>query len=159
MLRNGTKLPAFALTNQLGNTVRNDDVASSISVICFYRGLFCPTTDRYLAAYQDFYGRLRELGVELYFISTDSVEENLAVTDRLKIKYSLLSDTELEASTQFGTYQDKNKKKQYSEPALFISDIDGAIAYQVISSGPKGLPAPTDIAPMILYMKSHGGRY
>ena len=48
---------------------------------------------------------------------------------------------------------------EYAEPVLFIVDVDGKVAYFTIASGPKGLPSPGDIAPVLLYMKGHGGRY
>jgi peroxiredoxin len=159
MLRNGSSLPTFALTNQRDVSIGNDTVIKQISIICFHRGVFCPTTDRFLASYQDFYGRLKELSIGLYFISNDSVELNKNVSERLKIKFDLLADTDLSVARSFDCYIEEGGSKPFSEPALFITDIDGKIAYQTISSGPKGLPAVTDVVPVLLYMKSHGGKY
>ena len=47
----------------------------------------------------------------------------------------------------------------YAEPGLVIIDKDLEVAYSVLSSGPKGLPQPGDVLPVLLYMASHGEKY
>lgn len=160
MLRNGTPAPRFSLENHDGSLVSLDSAVGKPILLIFVRGKFCPTTDRFLASYQDFYGRLKELGVTLFAISTDTVEEHQTLAANFRVKFPLLSDPAFEVCGQYGMYRDERKNgKVYAEPGLVIIDVDGNVTYSVVTSGPKGLPSPGEIAPILLYMHFHNGRY
>lgn len=160
MLRNGTRAPLFSLSTSDGSPFSLEMVAGSPAVIIFHRGKFCPTTDRFLTAYQDFYGRLKEMKISLVAVSTDSVEDNRSIAENLRIRFPLLSDPDFKVCGSYGMYRaELPEGRPYAEPGVVITDIDGNVAYSVISSGPKGLPSPGDLAPILLYMHFHGGRY
>ncbi len=160
MLKNGTKAPYISLLNHDGVQVDSNASSGKVTVLFFHRGKFCPTTDRFLTAYQDVYGRLKELSVGLVAVSTDSVDDNHALAERFKIRYPLLSDPAFAVASQYGVYRGEHHDgRPFAEPALIVIDVDGKVAYSVISSGPKGLPSPGDVIPVLLYMHSHGGRY
>lgn len=159
MIRNGEKAPSFELVDQNDSKISSGGLFSKSAVVCFHRGAFCPTTDRFLTTYQDFYGRLTELSMSLAFISCDPSEESKVLAERLKIKFPILSDPDAHIGKQYGVYMSDNPRRTFYEPALFITDVNGAVAYSVISSGPKGLPGPGEIAPILLFMHTHGGKY
>ena len=159
MLRNGQTAPIFSLPSDLGKEFSNSTVKEPY-ILFFFRGKFCPTTDKFLASYQDFDGRLEELGFRVIGISADEKEDLLKLRSNLRVRFPLLTDKNCTVAKQYGVYiNEGGPYGDYPEPALFIVDVDGNIAYFTISSGPKGLPSPGDIVPVLLYMKNHGGRY
>lgn len=159
MLRNNSVAPDFELIDQSGNKHSLVQYKGKVVVLMFHRGRFCPTTDRFLTAYQDFIARLKELGVVLLSISADTVADQAYLSEHFRIKYPLLSDDGCAVAVKYGLYTDDSKSKIFCEPGIVIIDSEGKVAYSVISSGPKGLPSPGDIIPVLLYMHSHGGKY
>ena len=160
MLRNADKAPAFSLQNQTGTAVDLASFDGKPLVIIFVRGAFCPTTNRFLTAYQDFYKRIQDLGMELVSISTDDVATAAGLKEKLSLTFPLLSDSDGSIAKSYGVYlEQKRSGGTFAEPAVFIIDQDGEIAYYTISSGPKGLPDPGAIAPILIYMHANGGKY
>ena len=172
MLKNGEPAPLFSLPDAKGaiwSSFGHDGKELSdpqahperkITVMIFHRGVFCPTTDRFLTAYQDFYRRMKELAVDLIAISTDKVEANAELGERLKVTFPLLADGDFSVAQKYGVYRgEKRSGALFCEPALVIVDVEGKVAYSVISSGPKGLPQPGDVAAVLLYMHTHQGKY
>lgn len=160
MLKNGTPAPQFTLPSHDGSDFTLADHKGKVTVLIFHRGKFCPTTDRFLASYQDFSGRMKEMNMELVAISTDALENQVALAQNLRVKFPLLTDKDFSVCEQYGVYRSNfSHGAPYAEPALIVIDVDGKVCYSVISSGPKGLPLPGDVAPVLLYMNTHGGRY
>ena len=159
MLQNGTPAPGFSLMDTTGKTVSLTDYAGKVVVLCFVRGKFCPTTYRFTTAWQDFYLRMQELGAQLLLISTDDVATGKTLVEQMALHYPVLSDPGAAVAKQYGAYIVDRGGHNFSEPALIIIDKDGAVAYSIISSGPKGLPDPGSIAPVLIYMHTHGGTY
>lgn len=160
MLINGTKAPDFTLVSQDGTEHSLKDYLGKPLTLIFVRGTFCPTTNRYLTEWQDFNRRIHNLGGNLLVINHDSVEQNKDLAERFGTKFPLLSDPEVKTSRHYETYiATKKSGEEYSEPAVVVIDKDGEIAYSVISSGPKGLPHPGDVAAVLIYMQAHDGKY
>lgn len=160
MLRNGTKAPTFSLEDSAGNAHQIPDSKYTTQFLLFHRGRFCPTTDRFLTAYQDLFPRLKELSIGIFAISTDSRQEQAELQERLKIKFPLLSDPGFKCGDAYGAYRGEHRNgSPFAEPGAIVIDKDLQVCYSVISSGPKGLTAPGDLLPVLLYMSSHGGKY
>ena len=103
---------------------------------------------------------MKDMGINLLAISTDSLEDSEFLSENFRLSFPLLSDPDFKVCELFHTYKDERKSgRVYSEPAVIIIDVEGKIAYSVISSGPKGLPSPGDLAPVLLYMHFHEGKY
>ncbi len=158
MLKNGDKAPAFNLRDTTGTAVNSAQFGKPI-VLIFTRGKFCPTTNRFLTAWQDFYGRIKDLDMELLAISADSSEIAVELKAQLGLTFPLLADMDVAVAKQYGVYTVARGNGEFAEPALIIIDKDGDVAYSIISSGPKGLPEPGAIAPILIYMHMHGGKY
>ena len=54
---------------------------------------------------------------------------------------------------------DEEGPQPHGEPAVFIIDADGNLAYSQVQTGPKGSANPADLALVLLYMRDNGGRY
>lgn len=159
MLRNNSQAPEFELSDHSSTKHSLAQYKGKPVVLMFHRGRFCPTTDRFLTAYQDFYARLKELGITLLSLSADKIEDQKFLAEHFRIGYPLLSDDGCAIAVKYGLYTDDRKGSLFCEPGIVIVDAEGKVAYSVISSGPKGLPSPLDLVPVLLYMHSHGGKY
>lgn len=89
-------------------TVTNEDLKGKWAVFFFYPGDFtfvCPTE---LADMQDHYEEFKQLGVEIYSVSTDSHYVHKAWTDATdtinKIEYTMLADVRFELSRALGVF-------------------------------------------------------
>ena len=130
-------------------------------VLFYYRGAFCPTSRKQLGDYADNYSRFEPLNAELIAISVDAPDTSRELADNLKIEFTLLSDADFEVAQNYGVYKsdDTEGPQPHGEPAVFIIDVDGKVAYSQIQTGPKGSANPADLALILLYMQGNGGRY
>jgi peroxiredoxin len=162
MLRNGTAAPEFSLTTHDGRQASLAELRGSAPfLLLFFRGAFCPTARMNLASYNNVAGRMRAIGCGLAAVSADAPETLSALHARLELEFPLLSDAGFVLSRQYGIYEsdDGEGPRPHGEPALFIIDVDGNVAYSQVMTGPKGLANPSEMALMLLYMTQNGGRY
>jgi peroxiredoxin len=162
MLRNGAAAPNFTLTAQDGRHASPGELRGGQPILLlFFRGAFCPTARKNLLNYNNVAGRIRSIGCELAAVSADSPETLADLHERLELDFSLLSDAGFEVSRRYGVYEsaDGEGPQPHGEPALFILDVDGNVAYSQIMTGPKGLADPAEMALVLLYMTQNGGRY
>ena len=162
MLRNGAAAPGFTLENADRHALSLSDLRQGKPfVLLFFRGCVCPTAQRDLLAYANVYGRLLSVGATLVAVSADTPENHRTLKSRLDLPFELLSDAEMRVSDQYGVYRsdDPDEPQPHGEPALFVLDVDGKIAYSQVQTGPKGAADPAEIALVLLYMSQNGGRY
>ena len=163
MLRNGADAPSFSLLNAQERTVTFDTVhGGKPLLILFFRGEFCPSAARDLIGSEDTYSRIKSLGANLIAISADSTENNLSLHNRLGLDFPLLSDPGMKIGEDYGVYRSddfEDGPDPHNEPAVFIVDAEGKIAYSQIQTGPKGTANPADMALILLYMSQNGGKY
>ncbi len=162
MLKNGTPAPGWALTDADDRKHNLDDLRQGKPLLlCFFRGEFCPTSQRDLIAWADVCERLQDVGVGLVALSTDTPAHHRVLRETLGLPFPLLSDPDFAVSAAYGVYQsdDTEGTQPHGEPALFVLDVDGNIAYSQIQSGPKGAASPAEMVLVALYMSQNGGRY
>ncbi len=164
MIRNQTPAPDFSLRDQDGQQRTISDLrGSKLLLLFYYRGEFCPTSRKGLSDYADNYPRFEPLGAELVAVSVDPPETSRQLRDQLKLPFTLLSDTDFQVAESYGVYRSDDEAgdgpQPHGEPAVFIIDGDGNLAYSQIQTGPKGSANAADLALMLLYMRDNGGRY
>lgn len=163
MLRNLTPAPEFELLNENGYSRSLQQLrAGRPLVLFFFRGAFCPTSRRDLMNYANTYARIRDVGAHLVAISVDDSDTLRELKARLELPFHLLSDSDFSVSRKYGIYESDETDEgpqPHGEPAVYVLDVDGNIAYSQIQSGPKGHANPAEIALVLLYMQNNGGRY
>ena len=162
MLRNQTPAPNFSLLDQDGNERTLSQLRGDKPLLLFfYRGAFCGTSRKQLIDYADNYGRFQSVGAEIVAISVDSPNASRDLANDLEIEFPLLSDADFQVSHSYGVYQsdDDEGPQPHGEPAVFVVDVDGKIAYSQIQSGPRASANAADMALVLLYMRENGGRY
>jgi peroxiredoxin Q/BCP len=163
MLRNGSTAPAFDLQDETGAfrslTMLRD---SRLFLLLFVGFAACSTSRRDLLAYANVYDRLRALDADMAAITADTPDNHRRLSAELGLPFPVLSDQNFAVSERYGVYRSDEVEmgpQPHGEPAVFILDVEGAIAYSQILSGPKGLANPTEMALVLLYMRQHDGRY
>ncbi len=163
MLRNNTRAPEFTLRDEFGEERSLSDLQQGGPlVLLFTRFTGCPTSQRDLLAYGNVYDRLQALGADLVAVSADTPQAHADLKERFELPFTLLSDAGFRVSERYGVYRSDDVEEgpqPHGEPAVFILDVDGNIAYSQVMTGPKGIASPAEMALVVLYMAANGGRY
>lgn len=124
--------------------VSNEDFKGHWSVVCFYPADFtfvCPTE---LEDLQDHYATLKNLGVEVYSVSTDTHFTHKAWHDTSdaikKIEYIMIGDPSHHISRIFDVL---DEEAGLADRGTFIIDPDGIVQALEINAGGIGRDAST----------------
>ncbi|MBO9131332.1 alkyl hydroperoxide reductase subunit C [Bacillus sp. 165] len=125
-------------------TVSEENFKGKWSVVCFYPADFtfvCPTE---LEDLQNQYAALKELGVEVYSVSTDTHFTHKAWHDSSetigKIEYIMIGDPSQKVSRNFNVL---NEEEGLADRGTFIIDPDGFIQAVEINADGIGRDAST----------------
>jgi peroxiredoxin len=146
----GEKIPASIVIPDNKGTMfnLNEAIAKKPTILIFYRGGWCPFCNKQLAGIQAIEGSLRKAGYQIIALSTDSPENLSKSGNKEKLSYTLLSDSDLNVSKQFGiayvgpkNYEKtliegsagKNADKLLPVPSVFIIDTKGVIRFEYIN--------------------------
>lgn len=124
--------------------VTDQDFKGKWSVVCFYPADFtfvCPTE---LEDLQEQYAALKELGVEVYSVSTDTHFTHKAWHDHSpaisKIEYIMIGDPTQKLSRMFEVLDEETG---LADRGTFIIDPDGVIQAYEVNAGGIGRDAST----------------
>lgn len=163
MLRNKERAPGFTLRDETGRERSLEELrGGKLFLLLFSRFRECPTSQRDLLAYANVWDRLKLIGARMAVITADSIENHRALKAQLQLPFPLLTDVGFTVSQRYGVYESDEVEEgpqPHGEPAVFLLDVDGNIAYSQLCSGPKGLANPADLALILLYMAHNGGKY
>ena len=142
MSRLNTRIPEFAADFfQKGDfhKMTDQDLLGHWSVVFFYPADFtfvCPTE---LSDLADLYPQFKELGVEIYSVSTDTHFSHMAWHESSetvgKIDFPMVGDPTGQISKGFGVYI---KEDGLAERGTFLINPEGVIKAIEISDGPVG---------------------
>lgn len=138
------KAQAYDPKNNKFIEVTEADLKGKWSVVCFYPADFtfvCPTE---LEDLQNQYATLKELGVEVYSVSTDTHFTHKAWHDHSeaisKIEYIMIGDPSQQLSRNFDVL---NEEEGLADRGTFIIDPDGVVQAVEINAGGIGRDANT----------------
>jgi peroxiredoxin len=145
----GESIPAVVVPDASGKSYNlNLMVSKKPTILVFYRGGWCPFCNKELAGLQAIQGDLVKMGYQLIAISTDSPENLARSIGKHQLSYTLLSDSDLGISKQFGIAfkapmaygnilaegsNGKNVDKLLPVPSVFILDQKGVIQFEYIN--------------------------
>ena len=139
--------------------ISSEDLRGHWSVICFYPADFtfvCPTE---LEDLQENYAALKDLGVEVYSVSTDTHFVHAAWHEHSpainKIEYIMIGDPSHQISLDFDVLDDQG----LAQRATFIIDPDGIVQAMEINADGIGRDASTLLYKIhaAQYVRSHPG--
>ncbi|ADI25959.1 alkyl hydroperoxide reductase subunit C [Anoxybacillus geothermalis] len=140
--------------------VTEQDFMGKWSIVCFYPADFtfvCPTE---LEDLQDHYATFKELGVEVYSVSTDTHFTHKAWHDTSpaigKIEYVMIGDPSHQLSRMFDVL---DEEQGLAQRGTFIIDPDGVIQAVEINADGIGRNASTliDKIKAAQYVRNHPG--
>ena len=99
----GDRIPRFKLTDAFDNKVSSTKLLKKGHlVIVFYRGAWCPFCNLYLRGLQRRLPEFREEEANLVAISIEPADKSLAVAQKNKLNFDVLSDPNLDVARKFG---------------------------------------------------------
>lgn len=113
-MEEGSKLPDFKLKNQDGEEISSKNIQNA--VIYFYPKADTPGCTKEACKFRDSMEKFQQSDVDVYGISTDSVDDIKAFSEKYDLEFDLLADKEGEVSEKF----DVLKESGYAERTTFL---------------------------------------
>ncbi|MGJ0627106.1 thioredoxin-dependent thiol peroxidase [Xenorhabdus bovienii] len=106
-LKAGDKAPKFSLPDQDGETVSVSDFKGQRVLVYFYPKAMTPGCTVQACSLRDKMNELKEIGVEVLGISTDTPERLSRFAEKERLNFTLLSDVDHQVAEQFGVWGEK----------------------------------------------------
>ncbi len=130
MLTEGTKAPAFTLTNQDGKQVSLSDFSGSKVVVYFYPKDDTPGCTKEACSFRDSHQAILDSGAVVLGISADDPAAHTRFRSKYQLPFDLLSDPDKKVIQAFGAWGQKSRDGKTYEGILrstFVMDQDGTV--------------------------------
>jgi len=117
--------------------------ASGPAVLVYARGAHCPFCLRQLSDYADRYSEFKRAGVEVVALSPESQRKSRRLRTGLKLPFTVLSDSKLEAARAFGLIG--HEKPGQPTPATIVLDSGRGIRLSTLNQMEKCVLAPNTL--------------
>ncbi len=127
-LREGEKIPSFALPNAAGKTIHSDEVlAKGPVVLNFYRGGWCSYCNIEMRVLQQRLPEIEDLGASLVAISPELPTKAEATQAKHELTHEVLSDAGNGVSKKFGLVFElpEEIRELYQTMGIDIPDYNG----------------------------------
>ena len=121
----GAVMPSFTLKDADGKDVSSSELMKKGNlVVVFYRGSWCPFCNRYLQSLQASSQEIKDAGGEIVAISVETPEGSTSVAQKNELKFTVLSDPNLDTARKFGiVYQlPKETDEKYKSRGLDVAE-------------------------------------
>lgn len=151
LLAVGEVLPLFELSNAEGEKIPSSNFTKNPTVWLFIRGNWCPLCVAQVKEMAEHYRRLKENGVEVVFVSTQSEAETKKLAKKFDVPMQFLIDVNANAAKQLGLLHEGAVPAGipgYGEdsvfPTVLINDADGKIIYSDLTDNYRIRPEPSE---------------
>lgn len=157
-LKVGQMAPDFTLPNASGRNLNLYQVLREHKVVLvFYRGEWCPYCNLQLSILQKDLDKLSELGARIIAISPQNPDSSLSLTEKLKLKFEVLSDARNEVAKKY------TRVFRMSDPGLAVMKDLGYDFDSFYMDDTKEIPVPAIFViaqgGRIIFAKSEGGDF
>ena len=131
LLEAGAKAPDFSTTDQNGKQIKLKDYRGKKVVLYFYPKDDTPGCTKEACAFRDHFSEFRKQGVEILGVSIDGEKSHKAFTEKFKLPFSLLADTDKKIVTAYGAWGEKSmygRKYMGTFRVTYLIDEAGRIA-------------------------------
>ena len=137
----GTKAPTFKLPASNGETIDLKDYTGKKVVLYFYPRADTPGCTKEACGFRDAIASYKKLGVPVFGISPDPVEDVKKFAEKFNLNFPLLADADHAVTEKFGAWQEKSmygKKYMGAARMTFIIDESGKIEHVFEKVKPEG---------------------
>lgn len=130
MLEVGTKAPEFTLPDQNGEMHSLKDYRGKKVILYFYPRDNTPGCTKQACGYSERYSAFLEKGVEIIGISKDGVASHKKFEEKQNLKFTILSDKELEVIQAYDVWKEKKNYGKVSMGVVrttYLIDEEGII--------------------------------
>ena len=143
-LQAGSMLPAISLAKVGGGELQIGG-AGGWKMLVVYRGKHCPICRTYLKTLGELLEQFEAAGAEVIVVSADPKEKAEAETRDEKWRFPVGYDLSLDQMRELGLYISEPRSPQetdrpFSEPALFITNLEGKLQIVDVSNAPFARP-------------------
>ena len=133
---NESVVPDLSLPDTDGVSHRlSEFTASGPAVLVYARGAWCPFCLRQLSDYADRYGEFKRSGIEVVALSPESQRKSRRLRTGLKLPFTVLSDSKLEAAKNFGLIG--HEKPGEPTPATLVLDSNRKVRLFALNQAGK----------------------
>lgn len=140
-LEEGAKVPTISLASSEGGKVLLPGHDGKPAVVYFYPKDDTPGCTQEAKEFRKLYSQFRRLGVDVYGISPDTIEDHCKFRDKHMLNFPLLADVSHKAAEKFGVWVEKNmygRKFMGVQRSTFLIGPDGRVAKAWPKVKPKG---------------------
>ena len=107
MLKEGSVAPAFTTTDAEGNTVKLKDLRGQKVVLYFYPKDDTPGCTKEACSFRDAFSQFKKQGIRILGVSPDKESAHQKFTEKYKLPFTLLADTDRSIAEAYGTWGEK----------------------------------------------------
>ena len=107
MLKEGSVAPAFTTTDAEGNTVKLKDLRGEKVVLYFYPKDDTPGCTKEACSFRDAFSQFKKQGIRILGVSPDNESAHKKFTEKYKLPFTLLADTDRSIAEAYGTWGEK----------------------------------------------------
>jgi len=137
----GSSAPAFKLRASTGETVDSAKLKGKTFVLYFYPRADTPGCTKEACGFRDAIASYKKLGVPVFGVSPDPVEDVTKFAEKFKLNFPLLADADHSVAERYGVWQEKSmygKKYMGVARTTFIIGPDGKVARVFEKVKPEG---------------------
>jgi len=120
----GKPAPVFRLNDQAGRAVSVGGKSETWTAVCFYPKAFTSGCTKEVCSLRDGQPDWSALGLEVYGVSLDGVEDQKGFAEKYELPFALLSDPDGSAATKYGVLDPKGT---YTQRLTFLIDEQGVL--------------------------------
>src|SRR5687767_5556966 len=137
----GSKAPSFTLPSSTGETIDLAKLKGQRVVLYFYPRADTPGCTKEACGFRDAIASYKKLGVPVFGISPDPIEDVTKFAEKFKLNFPLLADDDHAVTEKYGAWQEKSmygKKYMGAARMTFIIGEDGKIEHVFEKVKPEG---------------------
>ena len=137
----GSKAPSFKLPASTGETIDLAKLKGKRVVLYFYPRADTPGCTKQACGFRDAIASYKKLGVPVFGISPDPIEDVKKFADKFQLNFPLLADADHAVAERYGVWAEKSmygKKYMGVNRTTFIIDADGKVAHVMEKVKPEG---------------------
>jgi len=127
----GAPAPQVSTINELGEPINlGSELSEGTSLVFFYPKAMTGGCTKQVCSLRDSWDLLKDRGVTIYGVSSDTIKLQKAFSDRYELPFSLIADTDQTVSKAFGKNRWSRQAYIFKDGILVWRDLGASTAKQ-----------------------------